>query len=140
MSIPATMPLNVPVKVPVISITGLNTITTSMRLIKMRYARNSWVILWKREPIRLMPTGPNNPGTVLITRAIETVLITPPPKLSRNAGPRNVPVKNEPTVTRISVIVIPVLNPYRMRAVRVIILARPKRSHGIGVGMSFSKP
>ena len=72
--------------------------------------------------------------------AIEVVLTTPAPKLSRNAGPRKVPVKNEPTVTLMSVIVIPVLNPYSMSAVRVIMLDSPKRSQGIGVGISFSKP
>ena len=88
----------------------------------------------------LIPIGLNNPGVNLIISAIEDVLIIPAPKLNRNAGPRNVPVMNDPIVTLISVIVMPALNPYKIRAVTVMTFARPKRNHGIGVGMSFSNP
>jgi hypothetical protein len=87
-----------------------------------------------------MPIGLNILGVNLMTRAIEQVLITPAPKLKRNAGPRNVPVINDPIVTRIKVIIIPALKPYNISAVTVMMFARPKRSHGKGVGISFSNP
>jgi hypothetical protein len=67
------------------------------------------------------------------------VLITPPEKLKTKAGPKSVPLKREPTVVLIIVIIIPVLKPYNSRAVSVIMFEKPNRNHGIGAGMKLSR-
>jgi len=56
--------------------------------------------------MRLRPIGLNSPGDMDKTNHILRVLVTPPPRLKMNAGPRNVPVNNDARVTRMRVIVI----------------------------------
>ena len=76
-----------------------------------------------------------------ITRAphIAQVLIIPPEKLNAKAGPKSVPLKREPTVILIIVIIMPVLKPYNSRAVSVIMFEKPNRNHGSGAGIKLSR-
>ena len=90
--------------------------------------------------MRLRPTGPKIFLLIPNTVPIAIVPARPPPRLSMKAGPKKVPEKIEPSMTLISVIIIAVLKPNSMSAVRVMIFEIPNLSHGKGLGSIASNP
>ena len=86
----------------------------------------------------LTPTKLNGPLPRQYAKDIAKTEATPPERLKKNVGLRNVPLIIEPSITLRKVTVSASRKPKNIKATRVIILASPSLIHGEGRGMSTS--